>query len=101
MTFSPFGTLNVLGAIAQRFQAVLDIFLSLALQFPSMIDGKVKSKLSTQPTKNQILIFYFPRSSRTLSQGQEPLEGNRPLDLIRGRLNGLKISVLRRYLDEG
>ena len=62
----PFGAWNSIKATSRRFQAVLDIFLSLDLPFPSMIDGKVESKTPTRPAKPKTKFLFILKRFRGL-----------------------------------
>jgi hypothetical protein len=48
---------NGLREITQSFQAGFDIFLSLVLKFPSMIDGKVEAIARTQSAQPKMKFF--------------------------------------------
>jgi len=64
-----FGASNGLKERSQRSQAVLDIFLSRDLPFPSMIEGKVESKTPTRPAQ--------PKTKFLLSHGGLRLDGSK------------------------
>lgn len=60
MISGAFGAPNGLRDVSLRSQAVLDIFLSFDLPFPSMIDGKIESKTPTRPAKPKTKFLFLP-----------------------------------------
>ena len=92
MIFSPFGASNGLRPIFSRFQAVIDIFFGLVLQFPSMIGGKGEVTAHSEVTAH-----YSAQIAMALGLPQDEIDNIRAASLLHdlGKV-GISLSILHK-----